>query len=81
MKLKFIVNRMRSRRDGERDLIECIIERPDDFCKKVDGCCDEFDEPTYNRFIRQVTGIIYAISGLDCSPEWFFEYGPTIEEA
>ena len=78
MKLKFVVNRMRSDRDGERDLVECVIERPDEFCKKVDFGRDEFDEHTYDRFTRQVPSIVCAMFGLDCSPEWFFDYGPTI---
>ena len=78
MKLKFVVNRMRSDWDGERDLVECVIERPDELCKKVDFCGDDFDEPTYDRFTRQVPGIVYAMSGLECSPKWYFDLSPEI---
>ena len=79
MKLKFVVNRMRSELDGERDLVECVIERPDEFCKKVVCYLDTFDENVYNRFCAsEVSRIVTAISGLELGYGWFFEYGPAI---
>lgn len=78
MKLKFTVNRKRSDWDGERDLVECVIERPEEFCKKVDCCGDEFDEPAYDRFTREVPRIVWALTGLDCSPDWYFDLSPEI---
>ena len=76
MKLKFVVNR--AREDEHQQLVECVIDRPQSLCEKVDCYGDAFDEKSYDRFTMQVPSIVSAISGLDCGCEWFFDEAPHI---